>query len=377
MRKAQAAYVLALAGGMASATAGAQQEQPPQQQPAGKYKAQALILHRDQLGSAMLGDLGRNRMRSGDCAGALEAFDAALHTSTEPALHRDRGSCHERLGHPYPAIDDYRAYLTVAPDAPDAEGIRERLVKLEQDTFGYSSASTDAPGEVDGSTSASVPVGAGAATASASTTSHGATGASRDNLEYVERDDDLLRMPLRGGKGWSISPFFSAHKWTSSAAQPGSGSSFGDAGTWAECVGLEFRYSFGPTTALLLEAGYEHFNSTAVDLAVISGLTSQVGIEWRFPLDVEYRNQLLLAPGIGFEHLVVQPSNAQFSAVSVGAFVPRVRFGWRHLLASSAGFELSVDGGAGNFFLYAKFPYDSNNPATALLALNAALVWGL
>jgi hypothetical protein len=128
----------------------------------------------------------------------------------------------------------------------------------------------------------------------------------------------------------------------------------------------------------VVEAGYEHFNSTAVDLAVVSGLTSQVAYEWRFPLDAEYKNQLILAPGLGYEHLVVEPGDAQTASASLGGFVPRVRFGWRRLLAPSAGLELSLDGGAVNFFAYKDFPFHSGGDATsALVGLNFALIWGL
>ena len=61
------------------------------------------------------------------------------------------------------------------------------------------------------------------------------------------------------------------------ALMPGAGASFGDNGTWSECFGLEIRRSIGPSGALFAEVGYEHFNSTNVDVALVSGLTSQVG----------------------------------------------------------------------------------------------------
>jgi tetratricopeptide repeat protein len=372
MRRADAACALALAGALVGHTVGAQEAQG-----AGKSSAQPLRLHRQALGTEGLADVGRTRMRNGDCAGALEAFDGAIRASTAPALHRDRGLCHERLGHAYPAIDDFRAYLTAAPDAPDAEGIRERLVKLEQETLGYSSASTDVPGEVEGGASAS-------ASADLRSAKVSAPGAAHAQMDYVEREDDPLLVPLRRGKGWSVAPWLSEHKWGASPASVAlsprplsSGASFGDSGTWAECVGLEARYSIGPSGALVLEAGYEHFNSTVVDLAVVAGLTSQIGYEWRFPLDGEYQNQLILMAGLGYEHLVVRPNDAQAAGVSLGGFVPRVRFGWRHLLAPSAGVEASVDGGGVNFFAYDRFPFDSNNPTTFLVALNVALVWAL
>jgi hypothetical protein len=381
MRKVLAANVLALAGALGGGPADAQQQQPPAPQASQKYKAQPLHLHRQQRGAEALGDSARARMRSGDCASALEAFDAALRTSADPSLRRDRGLCHERLGHAYPAMDDLRAYLTARPDATDADEIRQHLVGLEQSTLGYSSASSDVPGDIQGGASAGASGAAGHTKVSASMALR--DGGS-DRLEYIEGQEDPLQTPLRRGKGYSISPFFSEHKWGVSPAHialnhySNAGSSFGDRSTWAECVGLEFRYSLGPSSAIAIEVGYEHFNSTVLDVAVVSGLTSQVAYEWRFPLDAEYKNQLIVAPGLGYEHLVVQPEDAQTSTTSLGGFVPRVRVGWRHLLAPSAGLEVSLDGGVVNFFRYTDFPFHNGGDATsALVALNLAIIWGL
>jgi hypothetical protein len=371
MRKAEAACAFALAGSLMSGSAGAQE---PQKQP-GKYKAQPLNLHREARGAQAQGEVGRARMLAGDWAGALDAFDAAIEGSTDPALRRDRGSCHEHLAQPYPAIDDYRAYLTASPDAPDAEATRDRLAKLEQETLGYSSASSDLPGDVEGGASA---------TAAARKTRGGTAAVQRDQMEYVERDDDPLQTPLRRASGWSLAPFFSVHKWGIPPARVAlapfvvnSGSSFTDSGTWAECVGLQVRYSMGASSALLLEAAYEHFNSTAENLAIVSGLSAQIAFEWRLALDADYENQLIVAPGLGYEHLLVQPGSVQPTEGSVGSFVPRVRFAWRHLLAPSAGIDLSLDAGVANFFGYSAFPFDSSDPTTVLVGLNIALVWGL
>jgi hypothetical protein len=268
--------------------------------------------------------------------------------------------------------------LTGAPDAPDADGIRERLAKLEQSTLGYSSASTDVPGDVEGGATAT-----GKSSGNASGTAPTSGGVRPDDMEYIEREGDPLQTPLRRGKGWSLAPFFSVHKWGETPVRavlaPGvtSITSFGSSGSWAECVGLEVRYAFGPSFALLVEGSYEHFNSNAVDLAVLSGLSAQIGVEWHVPLDADYENQFIVAPGIGYEHLVIEPGVVQPTAASVGAFVPRVRLGWRHLLLPSAGIDLSLDGGVANFFAYRDFPFDSSNPTTFLVALNVALVWGM
>lgn len=74
----------------------------------------------------------RRLSAAGRCESALEPFDDAIEArSGDASLRRDRGLCHERLGHPAPAIDDYRAYLAMEPQAPDAGAIRARLDALE------------------------------------------------------------------------------------------------------------------------------------------------------------------------------------------------------------------------------------------------------
>jgi tetratricopeptide (TPR) repeat protein len=324
--------------------------------PARKYKPQPLMLQKEQLGSENLANIGRARMRKGDFAGALDAFDAALRSSTEPTFYRDRGLCHEKLGDAYPAIDDFRAYLTAAPDAPDADGIRERLERLEGAASDHKSAA---------------PSGGGGDASGAR--AHGASGtmAVYTKLDYVERDDDPLHTPLRKGRGWSVAPFFAEHKWFFS------GRAFDDRETWAECVGLQGRWSVSSRDALVLEVGFEHFNSTSLDTYLISGLTSQLAYELRLPLDADYNNQLLLSPGLGFEHLVFSATDPSQESDSFGAFVVRGRVAFRHMIDTNAGVEAGIDAGAANFFLYKDFPYDSNGSTTPLVAVNVAVVWGL
>ncbi len=306
----------------------------------------------------------RRRMAAGDCEGALTSFDAALRTAQEdPTLYRDRGLCHEKLGHPYPAIDDYRAYLTDAPNAPDAPDIRTRLAQLEDETSGRAASSsanddTDVP---PATATASVTIGTSGAQASAGATS-------RDKLQYW--DDDPRNVSMRRGKGFALAPFFSLHKWFFK------GASFGSTESWSESVGGQIRYEVGPAGGFLLEVGYEHFNSTSVDQFTIGGLTSQLAFEARFPLDAEYDNQLFLAPGLGYEHVTFSPSSGQLSSVSANAIVPRMRFGYRHMVQDNASLDFSIDGGWAKWFV----PTDqgeSNLTGSALIAANIAIVWGL
>lgn len=372
MRPVLAASSVALAIVSVVDVAGAQKIAAPASTAGSKYKQQPLILQHEQLGTGAMADVGHARMRAGDCAGALDAFDAALRTAVDPTINRDRGICHERLGHAYPAIDDYRVYLTAQPDAPDSDGIRQRLVRLEQETLGRSSASSDLPEDV---ATADVSAGAAARTSNAPTPGTG----SRDKMDYVDRDDDAQwRSPFRWDKGWTFSPFFAEHKWL------GAGTSFGDSSTWSESVGLQLRYSFGRAGALFVEAGYEYFNTTALDPATITGLTSQLGYEFRFPLDGDRDNQLFLAPGIGYQHAIVSPTDPQFQTETVGAIVPRVRLGYRHMIAAAVALDVGIDGGWSKYFEYGGAPAGGAGPTTkellsssALAALGVAVGWGL
>ncbi|HEY4015869.1 MAG TPA: tetratricopeptide repeat protein [Polyangiaceae bacterium] len=344
---------------------------------------------REHLDSDPLADAARAKMRSGDCAGALDAFDQALQTSTDPTLLRDRGLCHEQLAQPYPAIDDLRGYLTAAPEAADAEAMRGHLARLEQATLGYSSESTDVPGDVEGGASATAK--AEEAPRKQAEAQEGGDPPALGPSEPMEdispnetpKDDDPRASALRSGTGWSLAPMFSMHKWGASPASlalaPGApGASFGSRGTWAECVGAAARYSTSARGAVLVEVGYEHFNATTDDLAVVSGLSSQIAFEWRFPFDARYDDEVVLAPGLGFEHLAISPSSPQAQGTSSGAFVPRLRVGWRHMVASAAALELSLDGGVANFFSYSQFPFSSESGSTSYFAgLNVALLWGL
>jgi hypothetical protein len=333
-----------LAAGAAAA------QQPPTARP--KYKPQPLILRKERLGTDAFVNAGRARMRNGDCAGALDAFDAALRTATDPAIHRDRGLCHEQLGDAYPAMDDYRVYLSAEPDAPDADAIRARLARLEQQSLGHSSAPSEG---AEFSASAGV---AGA----------GETGRKRDRLEYVEHDHDEQRSPLRRGTGVSLGPFVALHKWWTSTQ-----ASFGDNATWSESVGLAFRWSVSASGAFLVEAGYEHFNETVV--ATIQGLTSQVGFEFRIPFDDAYDDQFLIVPGLGYEFVQYSPTQAGASNANGGALVPRLRLGWRHMLTASSALDLALDGGA-KAVAHGSFLSDSTAPSAVLLAVNVAVHWG-
>ena len=140
-------------------------------------------------------------------------------------------------------------------------------------------------------------------------------------------------------------------------------------------MGGQLRYMVGPVGGLLLEAGYEHFNATSSDPFTIGGLTSQLAFEFRFPLDTDYDDQLFLAPGFGYEHIQFSPSSGELSSIDANAIVPRLRFGYRHMVGDNASIDFSADGGWAKWFVST----DQTNglSSSALIAANVAIVWGL
>jgi hypothetical protein len=349
-------------GGRASASADGQ---------ANRYHLQPLNLRKPTLGTEGFAAAARERMRKGDCLGALDGFDLALQSSIDPTLNRDRGLCQERLGNPYPAIDDYRVYVTAHPEAADAEGIRQRLAHLEMDVSQHSSAPADTAKDSPpaGSTASAEPASPAASETVVASVTTGDDEPKRDAME-VEHDRDDLSSSLRKGKGFGLAPFFSEHKWLTAQA------SFGDSSTWAECVGLQVRYSVSSKSSFFLEGGWELFNSTVQ--ATISGLTSQLGYELRIPLDRQYADQIVLGLGMGYEHLVYTPTDASQGSASGGAFVPRARAGWRHMLTTSVGLDLSLDGGVtGKALAQGTFLNGATSQPAEMLAANLAVVWGM
>ena len=238
-------------------------------------------------------------MKRGEYASALDAFDEAVAASPDASLLRNRGICHAELHQPYPAMDDLRAYLAAQPDAPDVDAVTDRLAALEKEVRESSGKGDAHAADADsgGHVAARAMGGAPSASAWATVTEDSATGGGN-------ADADTAGGSLRRAKGFSLGPVLSLHKWQIS------GLSFDDAQTWALSVGLLGRYSFGDKTALLVEAGYEHFNTSGS--GPTEGFTSQVALEFRFPLNPSFDNQLTLAPGIGFAPDLCSPPRSRW-----------------------------------------------------------------
>jgi hypothetical protein len=383
---------LALVSALAASAASAQSETPqprkhhqnssqsPSSAGGSPTGAPPIVVKRNALvGSAA--NAARERMNAGDCAGALDKFDQALEEQrNEPTLYRDRGSCHDRLGQPYPAIEDYRSYLTMAPDAPDADAVRGRLERLQDQVAGRSAAGTS---EGPSAPEASAPSGSSAdedtppkenaMTGVYSDSDDGAeAGRKVDKVKPAADDGEIPRSSLRADRGWALAPFVAARKWFRD------GRSFGDGETWAECIGGQLRYSLGARGAILLEAGYERFDTTDVDVETVSGLTSLLELELRFPLNARYDDQLLLSPGLGYEYLSYSPgAGSNFSEYTEGAITARLRISYRHMLAEAVALDVSIDGGFAQFFRLSNAAADSHASSAGLAGLNVAFLWGL
>jgi regulator of sirC expression with transglutaminase-like and TPR domain len=81
----------------------------------------------------MLANLKAIYARRGDWPPALRAVECLVTLRPEaPGEVRDRGSIHARLGDARAAIRDWERYLRAAPQAADADDVRQRLRALRQ-----------------------------------------------------------------------------------------------------------------------------------------------------------------------------------------------------------------------------------------------------
>jgi hypothetical protein len=320
------------------------QSRPP---PAGSRANSQFLLHREEAGGAD-GTTARARARAGDCAGALPAFDAAVRVTIEPTLRRDRGLCHEKLGDPFPAIDDYRAYLAARPDAPDADAIRERLLRLE-DQVGVGSAAAEAVKDRDesnvnkaaGQVSVGIDGGKKSSASSSKRRARSATvgpkaGEQDRSYDYYVAEERLAdsseRSALRFGDGWIIGPYLSIPRYFV-------GSEKGVVVNQASyAIGATIRYSFGPGLSFISELGFAGLASSGALAA--NGPLAFAGVEVRVPLDTYASNQLILGVGPGFERYTVSGSE-----LGLNIFSGRGRAGYRHVFGPSIGLEFLLDGG--------------------------------
>ncbi len=283
---------------------------------------------------------GRTKSREGDCATALDYFDRAISVHPEPSLLRDRGLCHDKLGHPYPAIRDYRAYLSERTDAPDADQIRTRLGALEA-SVGISKE--DNKGDP---------------------TNVADTPAQRSALEKLideeHLSDDAATSPLRLAKGFSLGAYGGIRTFFGGAGDSSSSTSstgapktsitpkingFFDTGHSDQLlyeVGLTARYSLGQNFDILGQGGLVSSGKVGASSAS-SGPGFLLAGQLRLPFGKYGSDQLLVALGPGYERY----SNKIAGTQSVILGIARV--GYRHVFGSNFGVELVGYGGVAHF----------------------------
>jgi hypothetical protein len=302
----------------------------------------------------------RERARAGDCDGALSSFDAAIRGTTEPTLRRDRGLCHEKLGHVFPAIDDYRAYLVARPEAADAEPIRERLARLEE----QAAASREGKESDKGAGAGEVPKGAyGGATATATmsvSTSEGpsvsasSSERARADMKVAGRDyeevaaeerraEDAEESPLRYGSGFAVGAYLQVPRFVWADGERVNGETM-------SAFGVTLRYAFGPTVSFVGDVGWTRLpvrNTSAVG----GGPQLFAGLEARIPISRFATDQILLGGGAGYEHygIPIALGGVALQTAEVNFVAARLRAGYRHVFGARVGLEAFVDGGPGYF----------------------------
>lgn len=307
-------------------------------------------LRREEAGGAEA-QAARSYASAGDCERALEAFDAALEKSTDPTVRRDRGLCHETLGHPFPAIEDYRAYLHAAPDAADADAIRQRLADLEEQTGTGGSGARPTKGAA-ASASVSVDASSGSARADAATSASSFD----DDVAQEKLTDMADSSPLRRGSGVVLGPFIHMPRFfvgERARDQLGYG------------VGLALRYSTGPTVSVISEIGYAGIGASGSPSAQ-SGPLLLGGIELRLPVSRFASDHILLRAGVGYERHVVSGTRAINDNI-----LGRFGVGYRHVFGPAIGLELLADGGPAYII-----PENADSRLNVLLGGSVAFVVG-
>jgi hypothetical protein len=317
------------------ATSAAAQQKPP---PA---RTGALTLDRTRNPAA---EAARAKAAAGDCKGALDLFDEALRRSIDPTLYRDRGSCHEKLGDVFPAIDDYRAYLSQSPNALDYDTYRQRLDDLIRGSSQDLAPELGRGGSYESEMRGGVTDGSTPASRSKAQSKDDDKDKDQDKdkdkpkanddrplnkIEYEEdRDKQANNGALRKGKGFVIGaylyPRYVANNWN-----------FG----FGQGVGARAGYSLNSWSSLFLEIGYMAQLSGG-DLERCDGFTTMFAWEMRFPFDRWADNQFVFSIGGGYENMT-----NNFLGQAYASFVARGRAGWRHVFGSGFALDVLADGG--------------------------------
>lgn len=353
---------LFLASGLffAATTASAQPQEA-------KRSSAQFNLHREEPGGVDAVN-ARARARAGDCKGALPAFDAAVRVTIEPTLRRDRGLCHEKLGDPYPAMEDFRAYLDARPDANDAEQVREHLAHLQEQT-GTGGRNTESKDKGDGQLEASASISTnGSSTSSSSRPGkprrEKITVSDRQYDEYVAQErlaDEAEYAPLRYGEGWSLGPYLNVPRYFFQDGQT-SDLAYGIGGT--------LRYSTSGKFWIIGEFGYASIGEQGT-VKHQAGPHVLLGGELRLGVSRYNSDQLLFGLGVGFERYTNSGTDVG------GDIVPfRGKFGYMHVFGTSIGLEFAVEGGPALSIPDNVGPFKPDNKLIGVVGGSVALLVG-
>lgn len=304
----------------------------------------------------------RARAAAGDCKGALDLFDQAIENSIDATLRRDRGLCHEKLGHTYAAVDDFRAYLAGAPNAADHDAIDERLRQLEaalpKDDL-HAPLGGDAAMKSGGVGTADRTVMKDDGTPPPKQLAPEDQGKTQSEIDYVERRDvEADSSSTRRGIGPVIGAYYSAGYWARSG--------FG----FTQVIGARLGYSFAGASSLLLELGYRNNRGTGT-ASQSGGIQLALGYEARLAMDRWSSNQFLLAALVGYEDAKQSGSGLLFRS-----FVPRGRLGYRHIFGRTIGLEFDADVGVAITFAVDAPPGSQKVVVAPIISGVVALVIG-
>ncbi len=286
----------------------------------------------------------RSLAAKGDCARALPLFDAALRSTIDMTIRRDRGLCHEALGNPFPAMDDYRAYLTVSPDAPDAPAIRQRLERLETAT-GVGGPSVNGPAgsaEAIPTEKADMMSEPGGAVTTDTGKRKAVSRTSYDDEENAyRRYDQSMSSPLRKGTGGIFGVYGEGIAIQTGAAAGLTLPQF----TPGFEVGASVRWAFSQVSTVLFQLGYVGYEFSAVGVTSnVGGVDLGAGYEARIALDQYATHCLLFEPVVEYQYI-----SGGSAGGSLNIFIPQGRIGYRGIIGYGFGLELLGDVGASIF----------------------------
>ncbi len=326
-----------------------------------------------------LGAAARDQMSAGKWGAAILLFDRAVELTIDPQLRRDRGICHDKLDEPFPAMDDYRAYLTARPDAPDSQRIADRLSELQEATgvakghinAGSSSAPATATAHsnsnANGTTTATNNTSTGSSTASVDSDTHSGTSSSSSGVsldtsggrtnydQTLQSENDAAEAktsPLRGGTGFIIGPFFDLRWGTKNGGDP------------LYAFGVTPRYALSHMFTLALDLGFVG-TGTVGSANAASGIRALAFGEARVPLNDTVSDAVVLALGAGYERY-----NQNNTRIVLNAPLIRAKAGYRHVFGPRVGFEV---GGVADlmFFSFDNVPVGGTGDSSTDVYLGA------